>query len=181
MLAAETSVEYYLILGLVILAFCSLNLIVLTVARRVLPERRLTVARLNAADCPPVLVQLPLFNEGDLIERILAATLALDWPRERLSIQVLDDSTDGSLAVSQRAVAALKQQGVQIELLHRVQRTAFKAGALAAGLERSTAPFVAIFDADFIPPRFFTAHRRRTGRASRTGLCPDALGTFEPR
>lgn len=155
MLAAETSVEYYLILGLVILAFCSLNLIVLTVARRVLPERRLTVARLNAADCPPVLVQLPLFNEGDLIERILAATLALDWPRERLSIQVLDDSTDGSLAVSQRAVAALKQQGVQIELLHRVQRTAFKAGALAAGLERSTAPFVAIFDADFIPPPDF--------------------------
>lgn len=155
MLAAETSVEYYLILGLVILALCSLNLVALTLARRFMPGRRLAVAELTDAERPRVLVQLPLFNEGDLVERILAAVMALDWPRERLEIQVLDDSNDGSLAISQRAVAAFKQQGVNIELLHRVQRTAFKAGALAAGLERSNAPFVAIFDADFIPPPDF--------------------------
>jgi len=155
MLAAETSVEYYLILGLVILALCSLNLVALTLARRFMPGRLLSVATLTDAEHPRVLVQLPLFNEGDLVERILEAVMGLDWPRDRLEIQVLDDSIDGSLAVSQRAVAALKQQGVNIELLHRVQRTAFKAGALAAGLERSETPFVAIFDADFIPPPDF--------------------------
>ena len=155
MLAAETSVEYYLILGLVILALCSLNLVALTLARRFMPGRPLSVATLTDAEHPRVLVQLPLFNEGDLVERILEAVMGLDWPRDRLEIQVLDDSIDGSLAISQRAVAALKQQGVNIELLHRVQRTAFKAGALAAGLERSEAPFVAIFDADFIPPPDF--------------------------
>ncbi|BCU07960.1 glycosyltransferase [Allochromatium tepidum] len=161
MLAAETSVEYYLILGLVILALCSLNLVALTLARRFMPGRPLSVAKLTDAERPRVLVQLPLFNEGELIERILEAVTALDWPRDRLEIQVLDDSTDGSLAVSRRAVAALKQQGVNVELLHRVQRTDFKAGALAAGLERSEAPFVAIFDADFIPPPDFL--RRTVG------------------
>lgn len=161
MLAAETSVDYYLALGLIVLALFSINLLVLTLARRFLPGRPLAQAELADAECPRVLVQLPLFNEGELIERILEAVTALDWPHDRLEIQVLDDSTDGSLAVSRRAVAALKQQGVNVELLHRVQRTAFKAGALAAGLERSEAPFVAIFDADFIPPSDFL--RRTVG------------------
>ncbi|MGQ9659741.1 MAG: glycosyltransferase [Thermochromatium sp.] len=161
MLAAETSVEYYLILGLVILALCSLNLVALTLARRFMPARRLTVTRLTDAECPRVLVQIPLFNEGDLIKRLLMAVMAFDWPRDRLEIQVLDDSNDGSLAISQRVVADLTRQGVNIELLHRAQRTDFKAGALAAGLERSEAPFVAIFDADFIPPPDFL--RRTVG------------------
>ncbi|MBK1718890.1 glycosyltransferase family 2 protein [Thiocystis violacea] len=155
MLAAETSVEYYLALGLVILAFFSLNLLTLTLARLLAPSRRFAVAAPMEAELPTVLVQLPLFNEGELVDRLLAAVMAIDWPRDRLQIQVLDDSIDGSLVISQRAVAALRQQGVRIDLLHRVQRTAFKAGALAAGLERSEAPFVAIFDADFIPPANF--------------------------
>lgn len=161
MLAAEISVEYYLTFGFAILALCSLNLIILAVARLWLPPRPLRGIALEDTDCPRVLVQIPLFNEGRLVERILESVLALDWPRERLEIQVLDDSIDGSLAISQRAVAALKQQGVQIELLHRLQRTQFKAGALAAGLQRSTAPFVAIFDADFVPPPDFL--RRTVG------------------
>ncbi|MBK1722609.1 glycosyltransferase [Thiocystis violacea] len=155
MLAAEPSVVLLLTLGLVILAFFSLNLLTLTLARLLMPRRAMKIAALADAELPQVLVQLPLFNEGELVERILEATLALDWPRDRLQIQVLDDSIDGSLAMSQRAVAALRREGVQIELLHRVQRTAFKAGALAAGLERSDAPFVAIFDADFLPPPDF--------------------------
>lgn len=101
-------------------------------------------------------MQLPLFNEGDLIDPLLAAVVALDWPKDRLEIQVLDDSTDDhALSLSERAVARLRRDGYQIELLHRIKRTAFKAGALAAGLERSTAPYVAIFDADFTPPRDF--------------------------
>lgn len=155
MLAVEPSVELLLTLGLVILAIFSLNLVVLTLIRLLAPKRPITVGVMPDDELPPVLVQLPLYNEGELVERILEATMALDWPKDRLEIQVLDDSTDGSLELSQRAVAALRREGVQIELLHRVQRTAFKAGALAAGLERSEAPYVAIFDADFMPPPDF--------------------------
>ncbi|EXJ15746.1 glycosyltransferase [Imhoffiella purpurea] len=155
MLAAEPSVELFLTLGLVILAILSSNLALLSLIRLLAPARRLAISVPEEAELPKVLVQLPLFNEGELVERILGAVMALDWPRDRLEIQVLDDSIDGSLAVSRHAVSELRQRGVRIELLHRVERTAFKAGALAAGLERSDAPFVAVFDADFIPPRDF--------------------------
>ncbi len=142
-----------------------------------MPKRRIATAAPAAADCPTVLVQLPLFNEGELVERILAAVMALDWPRDRLQIQVLDDSVDGSLALSRHAVAALRKDGVEIELLHRVERTAFKAGALAAGLERSDAPFVAIFDADFVPPpSFLREHGRRPDRPARLGLSSRRAG-----
>ncbi|WP_041447028.1 glycosyltransferase family 2 protein [Thiocystis violascens] len=161
MLATELTVELLLTLCLVILTIFSFNLALLTLARILTPKRRLAIATPEEAALPRVLVQLPLFNEGDLVERILAAVIALDWPRDRLQIQVLDDSVDGSLALSRQAVAALHQDGIEIELLHRVQRTAFKAGALAAGLERSDAPYVAIFDADFIPPADFL--RRTVG------------------
>ncbi len=155
MLAAELTVELLLTLCLVILAIFSLNLTLLTLARILTPKRCLSSAAFEEADLPHVLVQLPLFNEGELVERILSAVIALDWPRDRLQIQVLDDSVDGSLALSRHAVAALLKEGIQIELLHRIHRTAFKAGALAAGLECSDAPYVAIFDADFIPPPDF--------------------------
>ncbi len=153
--AVDSAVELLLTAGLVILTIFSINLTLLILARLLLPKRHLMTATPEDADLPEVLVQLPLFNEGRLVERILAAVMAMDWPRDRLHIQVLDDSTDGSLALSRHAVAVLLKDGVQIELLHRVQRTAFKAGALATGLERSDAPFVAIFDADFIPPPDF--------------------------
>lgn len=161
MLAAESTVELFLTLSLVILGIFSFNLLLLTLARLLLPKRRMATAEPSDTDLPKVLVQLPLFNEGELVERILSAIMALDWPRDRLQIQVLDDSIDGSLALSRSAVAALGNAGVEIELLHRVDRTAFKAGALAAGLARSDAPFVAIFDADFIPPPDFL--RRTVG------------------
>jgi cellulose synthase/poly-beta-1,6-N-acetylglucosamine synthase-like glycosyltransferase len=156
MLAAEPIVELLLTLGLILLAISSLNLLGLMFARLLMPARRLVARPLVRAQLPPVLVQLPLFNEGELVDRVLTSVMALDWPRDRLQIQVLDDSTDGfSLSLSQQAVAKLRREGVQIELLHRIKRTAFKAGALAAGLERSDAPFVAIFDADFTPPPDF--------------------------
>lgn len=156
MLAAEPLVELLLTLGLILLAISSINLTGLMLARFMTPSRRLVTTPPQSAKLPSVLVQLPLFNEGELIGRVLKAVIALDWPKDRLQIQVLDDSNDGfSLTLSQRAVAELRQEGVQIELLHRIKRTAFKAGALAAGLERSDAEFVAIFDADFLPPTDF--------------------------
>ncbi|MCG6897315.1 MAG: glycosyltransferase [Thiocapsa sp.] len=156
MLAAEPLVELLLTLGLVLLAISSLNLVGLTLGRILMPSRRLITMPPEDAPLPTVLVQLPLFNEGELVERVLDAVMALDWPKDRLQIQVLDDSNDGfSRSLSQRAVAGRRQEGVQIELLHRIKRTAFKAGALAAGLERSDAAFVAVFDADFMPPPEF--------------------------
>jgi cellulose synthase/poly-beta-1,6-N-acetylglucosamine synthase-like glycosyltransferase len=100
---------------------------------------------------PGVTVQLPLFNEASVVERIIRNAAQLDWPRDRLSIQVLDDSTDETTLLARRVVAELASTGLDIVLLHRTDRTGFKAGALAAGLAATEHPFVAVFDADFVP------------------------------
>jgi cellulose synthase/poly-beta-1,6-N-acetylglucosamine synthase-like glycosyltransferase len=110
------------------------------------------VARELPADVPHVLVQIPVFNEPTVVERALVAAAALDWPRERLSIQLLDDSTDITSDIAGHAVRRLEREGVAIEHIRRSDRSGFKAGALAAGLGRSNAPYVAVFDADFAPP-----------------------------
>ncbi len=103
------------------------------------------------ADLPAVLIQLPIFNELTVVERVLEAAASLDWPADRLSIQLLDDSTDLTTDVARHVVARLRARGVDVEHLHRVDRAGFKAGALAAGLARSTAQYVGVFDADFMP------------------------------
>jgi cellulose synthase/poly-beta-1,6-N-acetylglucosamine synthase-like glycosyltransferase len=116
MLAAEPIVELLLTLGLILLAMSSLNLVALVLARLLMPTRRLVTTRPTDEQIPTVLVQLPLFNEGELVDRVLEAAAALDWPRDRLQIQVLDDSTDAfSLSLGQRAVARLRREGIQID------------------------------------------------------------------
>ncbi len=148
--------QIFLGLGLLCLMLMSGNLLFLAIARHVAPTRVYPTRSLSEAALPAVLVQLPLYNEGDLAQRLLEATAQLDWPRDRLYIQILDDSTDGSLIHSQQAVAWAKAQGLQVELLHRTKRHAYKAGALAEGLKRlPQVPYVAMFDADFMPPRDF--------------------------
>src|ERR1051325_10804892 len=109
------------------------------------------VARERFASPPRVLVQLPMYNERYVAERLIAAVAALRWPRERLEIQVLDDSTDDTGAIAQAAVDRWRAAGVPIVRLHRRDRHGFKAGALQEGLARSDAELVAIFDADFVP------------------------------
>lgn len=106
---------------------------------------------LAEADCPPVLVQLPVFNERYVVERLIDAVAQMDWPQDRLFIQVLDDSTDDTVDIVQAAVERHAADGLLITHETRADRTGFKAGALARGLERNNAPFVALFDADFIP------------------------------
>ena len=103
-------------------------------------------------DPPHVLVQIPVYNEPLVVERVLSAAGALDWPRERLTIQLLDDSTDLTSDIAVHAVARLKRQGVDAVHIRRADRSGFKAGALAAGLALSEAPYVAVLDADFVPP-----------------------------
>lgn len=104
-----------------------------------------------ATDTPKVLIQLPLFNERAVAARVIASAAAIDWPRESLLIQVLDDSTDDTSALVDEEVRRWRDRGVRIQVLRRTDRQGFKAGALGAGLEQSDAPFVAVFDADFLP------------------------------
>jgi cellulose synthase/poly-beta-1,6-N-acetylglucosamine synthase-like glycosyltransferase len=106
-------------------------------------------------DLPRVTVQLPVFNEMYVVERLIAAVCEIDYPRELLQIQVLDDSTDETTLISRKAVEAWRSQGVDIEYVHRTNRQGFKAGALENGLRTATGEFVAVFDADFVPPRDF--------------------------
>jgi cellulose synthase/poly-beta-1,6-N-acetylglucosamine synthase-like glycosyltransferase len=100
---------------------------------------------------PPVTVQLPIFNEKYTVERLLHAATQLDYPIESLQIQVLDDSTDDTYALVARLVDKYKSRGINIELIHRVDRTGYKAGALNHGLKTATGELIAIFDADFVP------------------------------
>jgi cellulose synthase/poly-beta-1,6-N-acetylglucosamine synthase-like glycosyltransferase len=104
---------------------------------------------------PLVTVQLPLYNERYVATRLLEAVGALDYPHERLEIQVLDDSTDDTPQLVAAVAERLRAGGSDIVHLRREDRTGFKAGALAEGLSRSRGEFIAIFDADFVPPADF--------------------------
>ena len=104
---------------------------------------------------PTVTVQLPIFNEYYVIDRLLDAVAELDYPRELLQVQVLDDSTDETAARARRRVAGLAATGLDIVHVRRSVRTGFKAGALAEGLSCARGEFVCIFDADFVPPGDF--------------------------
>ncbi len=107
------------------------------------------------AELPAVTVQLPIYNERFVVEALLEAVCRLDYPRERLQIQVLDDSTDETSWVARETVQQLKSLGHPIEYHHRAHREGFKAGALRAGLLQARGEFIAVFDADFSPPRDF--------------------------
>ena len=103
------------------------------------------------AEWPRVTVQLPLYNEQNVVERIIDATAALDYPADRLHIQVLDDSTDATVALAASRVAHHTAQGLRISHVRRPNREGYKAGALRHGLEETDGEFIAIFDADFVP------------------------------
>ena len=104
---------------------------------------------------PRVTVQLPIYNERYVIERLVDAIAQFDYPRELLDIQVLDDSTDETQEVARNCVERYQQLGLPIAYIHRDNREGFKAGALQEGLKSARGEFVAIFDADFIPPADF--------------------------
>ena len=107
------------------------------------------------AELPRVTVQLPIYNEQYVVERLIEAVCKLNYPREKLDIQLLDDSTDETVDVARALVERYAALGNPITYHHRTNRQGFKAGALAEGLLSSKGEFVAIFDADFIPPEDF--------------------------
>lgn len=104
-------------------------------------------------DLPKVTVQLPMFNEQYVAARIIEATCEIDYPREKLQIQVLDDSTDESADIARDACDRMRRLGHNVQYVHRTNRQGYKAGALANGLATATGEFVLIFDADFVPNR----------------------------
>ncbi len=114
-------------------------------------RKRPAVAPGQFARLPMVTMQLPIFNEIYVVERLLRSVSELDYPRDCLQIQVLDDSTDDTRELTSRCVSELRQRGFNVQLIHRVDRTGFKAGALAVGLELADGDFVCILDADFVP------------------------------
>src|SRR5262245_58498332 len=106
---------------------------------------------------PVVTIQLPLFNELYVADRLIDAVCRIEYPRELLEIQVLDDSTDETTTVASQAVRRWAAQGTDIKYFHRTDRTGYKAGALEAGMNVARGEFIAIFDADFIPTADFLA------------------------
>ena len=120
------------------------------------------------ADLFTVTVQLPLYNERTVATRLIRAVGELDYPRERLQIQVLDDSDDETCAIVDRAVAALRARGLQAEVVRRPDRSGFKAGALEHGLSYANGELLCIFDADFLPRPDFL--RRMVGHFRDPGV-----------
>ena len=107
----------------------------------------------HSEEVPSVTVQLPVFNEMYVMQRLLDNIALLEYPREKLEIQVLDDSTDESVVSTANHIKKLQQQGIDIHHITRTNRKGFKAGALKEGLEIARGDFIAIFDADFLPQK----------------------------
>src|SRR6266705_1000767 len=104
---------------------------------------------------PPVTIQLPLYNERYVVERLIDEVVKMDYPKELLQIQVLDDSTDDTAPFAEALVERYRALGYPIEYHHRSNRQGYKAGALQEGLETASGELVAVFDADFCPPADF--------------------------
>lgn len=125
---------------------------------------------------PKVLVQLPVYNERYVVERLIDAAAALDYPPEKLEVQVLDDSSDESFEIAAAKIAAWKSRGLNITHVRRPERTGFKAGALDYGLGLSEAPFVAVFDADFVPDPAFLKRTVPLFAEANTGMVQSRWG-----
>ncbi len=140
-------------LAAVWLAVYTLNAFVLTFLY--LRHRWHVVSDPRLRSFPHVTVQLPVFNEAHVIERLIDSAVRLAYPRDKLQIQVLDDSVDETTLLAQKRIAYHRARGEDIELIHRHNRVDFKAGALREGMNSAKGEFIALFDADFLPPQDF--------------------------
>lgn len=124
----------------------------------------------STPDVPSVTIQLPIYNERYVVERLIRAVVAIDYPSERLEIQVLDDSTDETSVLIDQLVALYRGRGINIVHLRRAARTGFKAGALEAGLSVARGELIAVFDADFVPRPDFLLRCTRSFQAPDVGM-----------
>ncbi|MGH6828106.1 MAG: glycosyltransferase family 2 protein [Rhizomicrobium sp.] len=154
-LGLSLALQFALTCVLVTVCTLSVQLAVLAWVRVFRKRPALDMLSLPDRELPPVLVQLPVCNEGLLAIRVVEAAARMDWPRDRLTIQLLDDGDGDAHAGLTGQVMAAVPEGVKLDILRRGHRCGFKAGNLAFGLKHCDAPYVAIFDADFVPPPDF--------------------------
>ena len=109
----------------------------------------------GTVELPHIVTQVPIYNEANVAERVIRACAAMVYPADRHEVQVLDDSNDETCDLIDAVAAELREQGKRVTVVRRTDRSGFKAGALNEGLRRSDAPFVAVFDSDFVPPADF--------------------------
>jgi len=148
--------EVVLVLYLGVLGILSLNGMHRAWMVAVWLARRGAVLAPPALDrVPRVTVQLPLYNERYVVERVVFACARLRWPADRMQIQILDDSTDDTAALAATLAEQLRTEGLDVQHIRRADRVGFKAGALENGLRTATGELVAVFDADFVPPSDF--------------------------
>jgi cellulose synthase/poly-beta-1,6-N-acetylglucosamine synthase-like glycosyltransferase len=168
------------VLGLWLLLNCWINyntwLIIL--AWRV--RKRAPVRPPMPATLPRVTVQLPVYNEEAVVERLLAAVGALDWPRELLQIQLLDDSTDNTPTLAAASIAQLRARGLDVSHLRRRDRAGYKAGALQDALRSVTGEFILILDADFVPAPDLLRQMIPWFNAPRIAMVQGRWGPLEP-
>lgn len=153
--------QYIVIIVQVFYAICSLSLLMVALNSIMTISQYLKVRKTyqpkpnypEPETWPLVTVQLPIYNEQYVLEKLIQSMTAMDYPADRLQIQVLDDSTDATQEAARNLCQLYQAQGVNIEYLHRDNRQGYKAGALAEGLKSATGEFVAIFDADFVPQK----------------------------
>ncbi len=119
---------------------------------------------------PRVTIQLPIYNERFVVERLLDAVCAIDYPADKLEIQLLDDSTDETQKVAREAVEHYASRGCPVTYHHRTDRVGYKAGALAEGMQTAKGEFIAIFDADFVPSRDFLMRTIHYFSGSKIGM-----------
>ncbi|CAI8310662.1 MAG: Beta-monoglucosyldiacylglycerol synthase [Flavobacterium sp. SCGC AAA160-P02] len=136
-----------------IYALAQLNLLFNYISAQKKEDKSLQFDMKNYKEVPFVTIQLPVYNELYVMERLLENIVTLEYPKEKLEIQVLDDSTDESINSTKKQIDQLQKKGVDIQHIHRKNRLGFKAGALKEGLLIAKGEFIAIFDADFLPKK----------------------------
>ncbi|MEO0896351.1 MAG: cellulose synthase family protein [Bacteroidota bacterium] len=169
----------YLVLSLYVLAlvpivvysFGQLHLVITYLMNR---KKYKAEPPLEGDDVPFVTIQLPIYNELYVVERLLDSMAAMDYPKDKFEIQLLDDSTDETVEVAAKKIKELQENGIQAHHIRRPDRVGFKAGALAYGLDFAKGEYVAIFDADFLPrPNFL--------RASMSNFTDEKIGVVQAR
>lgn len=164
----------YLIALLGIAAFgyhCLIN-IILYLKKKDRPMDTVPLGEIT--EWPSVTIQLPIYNERYTVERLIGAMASLDYPPSRLQIQILDDSTDDTRALVECVLDQYHDSGIDFELIHRDDRTGFKAGALQNGMKTAAGEFVAVFDADFVPGHDWL-------KKALAGFCDPKIGCLQTR
>ncbi|MEM6725197.1 MAG: cellulose synthase family protein [Bacteroidota bacterium] len=147
---------FYCLTLIYITVYCLLQIHLLVFYRRFHKHEQEEITDMPLdQELPLVTIQLPIFNEQYVVQRLIDNITKLDYPKDRMEIQVLDDSTDDTLEISRQKVEEYQAKGFDIQLLHRTDRTGYKAGALKSAMKSAKGEFIAIFDADFLPRQDF--------------------------